>query len=81
MRVQTLEHQNRKMSASIASADIEPRAPAQYLKLVSELFKSIECGACNSIIYKPEGEFDQRVLEANKNKHYVDSPNCKPRPS
>ena len=52
---------------------------ALYLKLVSDLFNSVECGVCNSIIYEPKGKFDESVLRANKLKHYSESPTCRPR--
>ena len=49
-----------------------------YLTLVSELFNSIECGACNAVIYRPQGKFDREVLNANRSRHYAESPDCKP---
>lgn len=49
-----------------------------YLKLIFDLFNSVECGVCSSIIYKPDGKFDQDVLRANKMRHYLESPGCIP---
>jgi hypothetical protein len=45
---------------------------------VSNLFNSIECSTCHAIIYTPKGKFDQDTFKANKEKHYSESPSCKP---
>ena len=45
---------------------------------VSDLFNSVECSACNAIIYTPKGKFDREVFEGEQKKHYAESPGCKP---
>ena len=80
MRVQEPESRNRNRSKP-ADSTVESQATGRYLRLVTELVNSVECGACNSIIYRPEGAFDPSILEANKNKHYAESPNCRPKVS
>jgi len=52
---------------------------ASYLKLVSDLVNSVECGACNAIIYTPQGKFDEGVFRACRRIHYSESPSCKPK--
>ena len=78
-KVNRVEHREAgNVGSDYTSIPKDPDTIASYLKLVSDLVNSIECGACNSIIYKPEGKFDQDVLAANTKKHYVESPSCKP---
>ena len=80
MRLQSRgSEQGRELSEPTAlpfNRAIEVVAP--YVKLISESVNSIECGSCNSVIYQPEGNFDQNALKANRIKHYLDSPTCKP---
>ena len=45
---------------------------------VSDLFNSVECSACNAVIYTPEGKFDREAFEVKQKKHYSESPSCKP---
>jgi len=39
-----------------------PAAFVSCLKLVADSLNSIECGSCNSVIYKPERKFYQDAL-------------------
>jgi len=54
---------------------------ASYLKLVSDLVNSVDCGACNAIIYTPQGKFDEDLFRACRRAHYSESPTCKPKVS
>ena len=80
MRIQTRNpgHKKRPPDSGDETTRKDQNSLAGYLKLVSELFNSIECGSCHSIIYSPKGSFDQHLLEAETAKHYSGSPGCRP---
>jgi len=81
MRIQTNE-QERSVIFVDSEQDQNQRdnkSVAGYLKLVSDLVNSIECGTCNSIIYEPAGKFDPDALRASTGKHYAESPRCHPK--
>ena len=80
MRVQSRDSKQISELPEFSPQSAERRAEslAPYVKLVSEFVNSIECGACSTVVYRPEGRFDQDVFMVNKARHYSESPHCKP---
>jgi predicted ATP-dependent serine protease len=81
-RIQKLDPNQAKILGETPSAFTQPitKLPKEDLARVANLINSIECSACNSIIYTPKGKFDQETFKANEMKHYSESPSCKPIP-
>ncbi|HKM76107.1 MAG TPA: hypothetical protein VJZ32_06790 [Candidatus Bathyarchaeia archaeon] len=49
-----------------------------YLKQITDLFNSVECGKCHTIIYTPIAKFDRQAFENSLRIHYSKSPECIP---
>jgi len=68
---------NSNLHKKIESPKIE-EAVKNYLKQITDLLNSVECGKCHMIIYRPITKFDRQAFEDSLRTHYAKSLECNP---
>ncbi|HYW02293.1 MAG TPA: hypothetical protein VE862_12550 [Candidatus Acidoferrum sp.] len=78
-KLESLQHNTSNLNEKIESPQIE-EAVKNYLKQVTGLLNSVECGKCHTIIYRPDTQFNRQAFENSLREHYSKSPECIPEP-